>query len=277
MFDTAYTHAGTFHADDVFSTVLVTKLFPRIAVIRTNDPIVTSVNNGIDRDYRDSCVLVYDIGRGKFDHHQTDKALRPDGTPYAAFGLLWKEFGRSLCYDDKAWEKFDRDFVLPVDMQDNGVQVSTLSCAIGAMNPNWDDDISTDDAFWQAVEVARVLFDTELKRVNSASRAAAEVRAKAKDTGRILVLDRYLPWTDVVVEECPDILYVVFPSNRGGYSVQTVPDAPGSFTGRKGFPTQWLGNPDRSLGMTFCHPNNFLLSCDTLEHALKCAVIAVDA
>ena len=51
------THAGNFHADDVFSTVLMERLFDNITLIRLND-------------YQDDGTkIAYDIGLGKFDHH----------------------------------------------------------------------------------------------------------------------------------------------------------------------------------------------------------------
>ena len=86
-----------------------------------------------------------------------------------------------------------------------------------------------------------------------------------------------MPWQEVVVTEMPEILFVVFPSARGGYNVQTVPTELGSFTGRKLFPERWLGNPDASLGMTFCHPGNFLLATETEEQSINCAKIAISA
>ena len=51
------THAGNFHADDVFSTVFLEKLFGNITLIRL-------------KEYQDDGTkLAYDIGLGKFDHH----------------------------------------------------------------------------------------------------------------------------------------------------------------------------------------------------------------
>ena len=46
--------------------------------------------------------------------------------------------------------------------------------------------------------------------------------------------------------------------------------------GRVPFPEEWLGNPDQSLGMTFCHPGNFMASADTFENAINIANIAVE-
>src|SRR5690554_5270603 len=77
----AFTHSGKFHSDDVFSAALLTYLNPNIDIIRDYD---------IPEDFEG---IVFDIGGGKFDHHQEGALVRDNGIPYAAFGLLWKEFG----------------------------------------------------------------------------------------------------------------------------------------------------------------------------------------
>lgn len=259
----AYTHGGTFHSDDIFSTVLVRRLFPGIEVQR------------VFKVPEDTDALVYDIGLGAFDHHQKEPRRRPDGTPYAAFGLLWAEFGHLLAHSSDAKEKFDRDFVYGIDAADNGVSPSALAAAIGAFNPNWDDTKTADEAFWEAVSVAEKIFDAALARAISTARAETIVREKAEAADDILVLDEFVPWQDVVVAEFPRVMFVCFPSNRGGWNVQTVPDAIGSFTGRMGFPAEWLGSTDEELGMHFCHRNNFLACTHTREQAVNLAAIAI--
>ena len=57
---TFVTHAGNFHADDVFGTVLMERLFGDITLIRLNDY------------HDDGTKIAYDIGLGKFDHHGAD-------------------------------------------------------------------------------------------------------------------------------------------------------------------------------------------------------------
>lgn len=280
----AYTHGSVFHADDVFSTAFLRMVNPGIKVIRINSKELVQAFADMDD------VIAFDIGEGEYDHHQTDRQRRPiedgyffdkDGTmqqiPYCAFGLLWRDYGRLLCPADKAWAKLDRELVLPIDKCDNGVDRNLLSSAIGQFNPNWNED-GSDDArftkFMQAVEMAQGILQAYVARVNAEVEAEDAVLGSEVVDGNILVLDRYLPWQDIVINQMPDILYVIYPSNRGGFNVQTVPDAPGSFNGRKLFPVEWLGNPDRSLGMTFCHPGNFLLATETLDRAVACARIA---
>lgn len=275
-----YTHCGDFHADDVFSVVLLKTLVPDIKIERVRQA---------PADTED--VIIFDIGSGEFDHHQKDAALRPNGTKYAAFGLLWKEFGRALCVDDTAFVQFDLEFVFPVDACDNGAALSTLSAAIGAMNPNWDEIPANpaeakayeDACFWRAVNTAKVFFDAKLARINSARKAENVVLSTpAIDNGRVVVFDRFVPWQNLICQR-PDVLYVTHPGNRGGYFIQRTPDAPGSFGGVAEFPEEWRGyrienegkegNPvlseeDRKLGLTFCHIGGFCGSAKDKESAL---------
>ena len=81
------THSGTMHADEVFATAFLDLYLKDVRVFRT-----TSVNP----DLVDPSVLVYDIGRGKFDHHQIDALKRDNGITYCSLGLLWKEFGQDF-------------------------------------------------------------------------------------------------------------------------------------------------------------------------------------
>ena len=79
-----FTHGGKFHADDVFATALLMIVRPDIKVTRG-----FVVPDGFDG-------IVYDVGCGMFDHHQEPRESRPNGVPYAAFGLLWRVLGAQL-------------------------------------------------------------------------------------------------------------------------------------------------------------------------------------
>lgn len=284
----AYTHGSIFHADDVFSTALLLTINPEIQINRTND-----VQFAHDVDAYEN-VIVYDIGFGPYDHHQKEgKATRPisdgywfdkDGRmqmiPYCAFGLLWRDFGHLVCPNEKAYEKVDKSLVLPIDKHDNGVERNMLTAAFMQFNPNWNEDDSPErrdrlfmDAVWRAQDFLRAYIASATAEVE----AEPAILASPVVNGNVLVLDQYMDWQDVVINKMPDILFVVFPSARGGWSVQTVPDAPGSFTGRKLFPKEWPGNPDTSLGMHFCHTKNFLLGTYTKEQAINCAILAANA
>ena len=87
--------------------------------------------------------MIYDIGgaydaaAGIFDHHHRGAPLREDGQPYSSFGLIWHHFGRDylslsgIPADEleHVHAGFDRSFVLPVDLIDNGA-ISPSSAGI---------------------------------------------------------------------------------------------------------------------------------------------------
>lgn len=102
----AFTHSGKFHADDVFSSALLLSVNPEITIHRGSQ---------VPEDFKG---IVFDIGRGKYDHHQRDSRIRENGVPYAAFGLLWEELGAEILGEELA-EKFDEAFVQPLDNNDN--------------------------------------------------------------------------------------------------------------------------------------------------------------
>lgn len=270
------THSTIFHSDEVFATALLKLINPSLQVVRTCRPTEQQL-----KDLADGKTFCYDIGcqfgYPEYDHHQLDKALRPDGAPYCSFGLLWRDLGSVLCPMQKAWEKVDRDLVLAIDKADNGIEPNTLSAAIHAFNPAWNSKENENDAFWRAEQFAEAVLKQYVANANAEYEAEKLVlESRKENNGKVLILDQYLPWQDTVIEQMPYVLFVMYPSARGGYNVQTVPDAPGSFSGRVLFPQKWLGNPDKALGMTFCHPGNFLTTVDTLEHAVAVANIAIN-
>lgn len=288
---TVITHSGTFHSDEVLATVILEKVLGNITICRTFK---------VPEELADD-VIVYDIGFGMYDHHQKGgNGARENGVPYAAAGLIWKDFGRQLvtdtCNPDLVWNLIDRDLIQGIDATDNGkipkvdypAQAMTFSQAISSFNPNWDSEMSTDDAFAKAVEFAKIVFDNVL--ANAVSKANAQDivdEAIESSVNNIMVLDRFVPWQEFIFSstnnKASDILFVVFPSNRGGYNWQCVPDALGSFGMRKAVPDEWKGLRDLELQnvtgvatATFCHPEGFIGGATTLEDAIALAKLAVE-
>ena len=117
--------------------------------------------------------------------------------------------------------------------------------------------------------------------VHYASESIVEKKIEESSNG-IMQLDRFVPWTSAIFksanEKAQDVLYVIFPSNRGGYNVQCVPDREGSFGFRKSIPESWKGNP-AATGVndcTFVHASGFIMGCRTLEAAISLAEKAVN-
>ena len=112
-----FTHAGKFHADDVFATALLQILRPDIKITRG-----FVVPDGFDG-------IVYDVGYGMFDHHQEPREYRANGVPYAAFGLLWRVVGAQLVGEHQA-RLMDENFIQPLDLNDNTGEQNSLACAM---------------------------------------------------------------------------------------------------------------------------------------------------
>lgn len=269
----AFTHSGKFHADDVFSAALLLYLNPEITIIR---------GNKVPDDYKG---LVFDIGRGQYDHHQKDSRVRENGVPYAAFGLLWEALGVEILGAELA-EKFDESFVQPLDNNDNTGEKNELATLIGNFNPGWDSKGSNDQAFFQAVSVAGMILENKFERYRGNERAdkrveeVLEEHQRALKTGdtpaentNILVLPEFIPCQKRLSET--SIAFVIFPSNRGGYCIQPQKKEY-SMNYKCSFPSQWLGLEGEELiaatgleSAVFCHKGGFLMTCGTLEDSLR--------
>lgn len=264
-----FTHGGGFHADDVFSSALLKMLNSEMDILRGN-----AVPEGFEG-------IVYDIGYGKYDHHQNQKLYRDNGVPYAAFGLLWKEFGHLLLTDEDA-ETFDKEFVQQLDLSDNTGEHCELSQIISDFNPSWDDEISIDERFWEAVNFAQTILKNRVHKMTAKRRAQKEVlRLLKEQEGPVLIMDRFYPWKDVVCAS--DKLYVIFPSARGGYMIQAVPESAETVALKKAFPVEWRGKTQNELKeitgiltFTFCHISGFICSADTIEDAKRVAELAAE-
>lgn len=257
----AFTHGGVFHADDVFAGALLRILNPDIEIIRG-----FKVPDNFDG-------IVFDIGGGEYDHHQQDAETRLNGVKFASFGLLWRDFGLFLVEENfEAWKSMERLLCQSIDGTDNTGEYNPLSYLIKSMNPSWDSKESADEAYEAAVAVAKTLLENRLDSFNSVNRAKKVVEgAMDKCHGDLLVLPRFAPWQQFVVEKT-DYVFVAYPSQRGGYNLQGVPEEEGSLKTVIPFPKKWRGLSGAELvsavgvpGVTFCHAGGHLLACDSLE------------
>ena len=289
---TAITHSGTFHADEVMATVILQRAYGNITLCRTNK---------VPENLKDD-IIVYDVGFGTFDHHQNGgNGVRENGVPYAACGLIWKAFGRKIvadtCNPELVWSIIDRDLIQGIDACDNGVipkssypaQEMTFSAIISRFNPNWDSNEDSDEAFADAVAFAKIVFRNTLEDAISKAKAQKLVeQAIEKSEGHIMVLDQFVPWQEYIFSstnpKAGEVQFVVYPSNRGGYHWQCVPDELGGFGQRKTVPAEWKGlngyNLQQVTGVDtaiFCHPAGFIGGAETFADAYALAKKAVEA
>ena len=284
------THNGTMHADEVFSTAFLSLYFGNFKVAR-----VSEVPENIS-----SNTIVYDIGKGKFDHHQSDARIRDNGIKYSSLGLLFEEYGinylkKLKLKNTKAiYNYFVKDFIEAIDAIDNGIfpeiksiyKIKTVSDIIKIFNPSYGSFDNEDEQFVKAVLLAETILTEELKNVVGMVEANKKVKTILNKTkGSILILDEYLPYEETVLNSLAGkkIKFAIYPSNRGGFGIKTIPISTTDKTSRVYFPKSWGGLTNSDLenetgveGSLFCHANRFLVTASDLDTAIKLAKIAIN-
>ena len=295
------THSGGFHADELLSTVILSRLYPEAELVRTRDKSWIAPAEGR---------IIYDVGgefdagAGIFDHHQRPNPLRPDGQPYSSFGLIWAEFGRDYLRAQAVPEKdleqvhaaFDEDFVRPVDLLDNGAVDTaeagplfaglTLPVLLESLKPVFDDrsEGADDTAFHAALTVARAIVEARIRHKAAKLRAADVVLTAIEHagTGCVLELPMGMPFRGAVERAGADhLLFVVHPRNAD-WALTTIRTGDDTFETRADLPAAWAGLTDAALeqasgveGAKFCHNARFLAIADSRDAILKLAELAV--
>lgn len=287
MINKIIVHNSVFHADDVACVAIARMLNPAVEWDRTSNL------NGLDVNSEDG-VIVADIGFGRFDHHGSKAKSREDGGKHCAATLLWERFGIEAVQNRyPTLDVFEADKVANVVMKkllytiangDNGLYSPdfTINVAIAQFNPLWDDVCphAADVRFCQALQFMETVLNNTMEGCLAEMRATSVVNeAIHNSTDGIVVLERFAPWKATVCAN-KDTKAVVFPSARGGWSLQLVPVTPDSFETRIHVPEIWCGKQAEEAGreqagMTFCHRNGFISSFDTKEHAIEAAEFLV--
>ena len=307
------THGGKFHADDVWAVSVLNMLFPDCEISRTRDQDLIEAD-----DFAIDVGGIWDPAHGRFDHHQKNfSATRSTGVPYASAGLVWKEYGARCVSalaaahaghqlsEDAAQQiacAIDDDIVQYLDLSDVGAAKNApggygLSAVISGFNPNWLDEQTL--GYGDAAEAYRlsqfrraqaILADIMINAVKyrvGALLALAQVRqSEVLEGGKVLFLNNSaLPWTAVVREEMPKVLFVISHNlAEQRYMLHTVPVSSESFEARADLPAPWAGLRDAELAAvtgvpdaTFCHNGRFIAAATSFEGALAMARLALQA
>ena len=278
------THSGTMHTDEVFATAFLDLYKKDITLIRLPQ---------IDIDKIEKDVLVYDIGRVKYDHHQDDAKTRENGIKYSSFGLLFQEFGKEYLKQlkiediEEVFNTIDKELVEGIDAVDNGVfpeinanfKVKTLDDIIKACNPSFGSNQDENEQFIKAVGIAKIIFQEIIHNIVGKVKAKKIILQKLKVTEKdYLELEEYIPYEETILknEEGNHILFALYPSNRGGWGIKTIKKSAEDKTDRLSFPENWAGLENQELekitgikDVTFCHSGRFLMTCKTKEAAYK--------
>ena len=281
------THSSTFHPDDVFSTMFLSKIIENPVVCRTTDS-----SKANDK------AIVYDLGFGKFDHHGPDARKREKKDfKYCSFGLLWDHYGRDYLKTinpidvEKLWKAIDEKLIMQIDAIDNGVfpkieakyQLTDLDKIIDLFNKAWNEDVDNDDEFLIAVSIAEKIFDRYIIKENAHLLADIKVEEEINnEKDGILILKEYMPYEETLWQsknpKAKDIKVVIFPSNRGGWSIKPRTVSKDSKDLAYIFSEELLGLHDEELAKKsgiktarFIHSSGFLACSNTLEDAILLA------
>lgn len=285
------THSGTMHADEVFSTAFLHLYRGDILLFRTNEVK--------ESDYPDK--MIYDIGRGKYDHHQIDRKVRDNNIPYCSFGLIWKEFGldflkkRNIEYAEDVHSSIDKDFIEGIDAIDNGIfpkveapyKIKNICDIIKIFNPSYGSNQNESEQFLKAVDVATKILEEEIASVTGRVKARKKVETKIEEAKKkhYLILEEFMPYEEAVFnnDENKEIYFAIYPSNRGGYAAKTISVSPEDKTNRLPFPEEWAGL-DKTLadvtkveGATFCHLGRFLVCATNKEDIIKLVEMTINS
>jgi uncharacterized UPF0160 family protein len=292
------THNGTFHSDDVFATAILSMLLDNnVKIIRTRDEALFA-----KADYVYDVGSIYDPKINRFDHHQPGGAgQRPasngvegdNAVPYAACGLVWKEYGERICGDKEVAKRIDEKLIQPIDANDNGLNLFnvvgevapyTIQDILFAFRPSWKEAPEYDKPFMEVVRLAKRILEREIIRMKDAILAENIVKEgydKATDK-RLVILDGHYPWGETLWAY-PEPLYVVYPK-VDTWRVECVRKEKYSFDNRKPLPQSWAGLRDEELAKmtgvsdaTFCHNGRFMVVSKSKEGALALAKLALNA
>ena len=315
---TIATHSGSFHADDVFGVGVLMGVFPSHSLIRTRKQELIDA-----ADFVVDVGGTWDAANGRFDHHQrgftgartayeVDGQTLP-GVGYASAGLVWTAHGSEYV---RAWaaihghslnvqavddivRSIDHSLVQYLDIVDTGQGdvspgIFGLSSLIAQLNTHWMEEKGMDGKvkaqlqetrFREAIAITRKFLDHAISKKVAQISAVDTVRAAPRLVGgKVLHLQEGgMPWTRVVVDEMPEVMFVIYPDSDGDqYQIKTVPVEPGSFTARLDLPQSWAGLRDQELATVtgvadsvFCHLNLFIGGARSFDGAVKLAELAL--
>jgi uncharacterized UPF0160 family protein len=283
-------HPGVFHADEIFALAWL-RLVCGLGEVKIVRAIPTA------EQLADPSIMVIDIGGqfdtklNNYDHHQKGGAGKRWDTeiPYAACGLINDVFPLP---NNEMHQLIHDSLICPIDAADvnfgeHGTKpVYSVSHVISAFNPAGDaTPEEREEAFSSALTMAEIILENELTRCAEIV-AAKTVVHKSHVVNKVLILEQFVPWSEHLFTRLDqnDILYVLFPSLRGGYQLQQVPTEPGSMRGRKPLPAAWGGLRDKELAAVtgvedamFCHNGLFVCGAASVAGTLKLAEAAVAA
>ena len=277
----AWTHSGRFHPDDVFGGAMLQEINDgRIKFIRSRDPATKELTD-----------IAFDVGYGKFDHHGLRRGMDPNNVPWCGATRLWDGGVKDYLFprkDDKeAQEIFYRKVLVPIALQDNGVQVprstpNTMAW-VPMMNSTKRDRALQDASYENAVQIARQILPGLVNHAREVA-AAQKVLNKLPKDKDILEIPGNLPGWEDYVKRNTKSKFVIYPGDKiTPWYAQCVPQKNGPmFSKQIPFPKEWHGQPpkvikdDSGIPAVFCHAGGFLSGYKTKEDAIRACRLAME-
>ena len=283
------THSGNFHTDEIFAVAALLKVYPNAELVRSRESEVWQA-----ADIVVDVGFIYDPQIARYDHHQTGGAgKRPNGIPYASFGLVWKHYGPKLASVDTQ-EIIDERLCMAIDAIDNGVEIAEYKFkgvreySLSDYLYSFVDQANTDKEylnsnFMKLVGIAQEVLSNEISQAETLVRDTNTVREIIKNSAdkRVITLPDRLEW-ERAVADFPEIMFVVYPRKEGNWGVKAVGAGVG-FARKKLMPDSWIEkSSDELAAMTgvedalFMHRGRHLALASTKEGAIKLAEIALN-
>lgn len=278
------THSGSFHTDDVFAVATLQIHFgvENVEVVRTRDEAVIATG-----DIVVDVGGIYDPEKQRFDHHQNGAPVRDNGIPYAAIGLVWKHYGEQVAGSKEAADTIERQFVLPIDANDVGVQLyeltdkevgpATIQDVISLWRPVWGSDGDKDAAFMEACAVARDILTRAIGHAKGDLDQRLYVKSvyESATDKKVLVFDKSVS-THFLIEHT-EVIVAVYPSEEGDrWSAAMVRKGHDSFEPRAKFPQAWAGLRGQELAAVsgiedaiFCHKTPYFFVAKSREGVME--------
>jgi uncharacterized UPF0160 family protein len=282
----ASTHDGRFHADEIFALAVLNLVYPDLEIVRNRDENV----------YKNADIIVdvghvYDPENLIFDHHQRNFTLkRESGIPYASFGLVWKQYGESLCRSSKTSEYIDSVISQAIDADDNGIDIygtkiegvglHTLSDIIESFVPRHvDDDDKVQIGFDRALNFATAYMKRQIKLAKEFFEVALpNIRnaIKMAEDPRILIFKKFdKTWLNFIARESEAAQFVIFPTHRKTWAIRSVPKRGQKFEYCKLLPAEWGGRQKDFAEISdvqdalYCHNGCFLAELTALKERIN--------
>ncbi|RSK27160.1 MYG1 family protein [Bacillus sp. HMF5848] len=284
----AVTHSGSMHADDVCAAALLSLLHPKLIFIRSRDKKLTTTHK-----------LHFDVNGGRLDHHFPGAPVRDNGIPYAAFGLVWRDYGDEILkisgFLDSArraivYNKFDEQVVQAVDAIDNGYEIESNVVIFGLTQivQGFNKEDNDTEQFMRAVTMIQQIFKNFLQQELKKEKSYTFVKEafQKRDNRHVIILDKETDWQETLneIDINKEVQFVIYPDADHGYRIQTVRKSmkPGQFEALKDLPVEWGGKEGEDLNALigindaiFCHKALFIAGAKSLASVKKMATLAL--